>query len=72
MTVAGTIAELITTPLEERHRRLNGSGMLLVNAPDGALGAIAAAAATLGPRCASRPGAWSLRLRSWAVAGTPA
>jgi 23S rRNA (adenine2030-N6)-methyltransferase len=63
--VAATVAELITTPLEHQRQRLNGSGVVLVRPPAGALAAIAAAAPELGSRCATRPGAWSLRLTSW-------
>lgn len=63
--IAGTVAELITTPLEHQRQRLNGSGMILVRPPDGATAAIAAAAPVLGSRCATRAGVWSLRLVSW-------
>ena len=63
--IAGTIAELITTPLDERRRRLNGSGMLIVRPPAGALEDLGAAAARLGARCATREGVWSSRLQSW-------
>jgi len=60
--VAGTIAELVTTPLEQQRRRLNGSGMLLVRPPAGALEAIAAAAPVLGAACATQAGRWSFRM----------
>lgn len=63
--VAGTVAELITTPLEHQRQRLNGSGMILVRPPAGVLESIAAAAPVLGARCATRPGTWSLRMVSW-------
>ena len=63
--VSATVAELITTPLEHQRKRLNGSGMLLVRPPAGTLSAIGAAAAVLGPRCATRVDTWSLRLVSW-------
>jgi 23S rRNA (adenine2030-N6)-methyltransferase len=63
--VPGTIAELITTPLEHQRQRLNGSGVVLVRPPAGACAALAAAAPVLGARCATRPGAWSFRLVSW-------
>jgi 23S rRNA (adenine2030-N6)-methyltransferase len=66
--VAGTLAELITTPLEHQRRRLNGSGMLLVRPPDGVREALAAAAPVLGARCAVFSGAWSFRMQSWAAA----
>ena len=63
--VAGTIAELVTTPLDERRHRLNGSGVLLVRAPEGTLEDLGAAAPRLGTRCATRDGVWSFRVQSW-------
>ena len=63
--VSATVAELVTTPLEHQRQRLNGSGVVLVRPPAGTLAAIAAAAAPLGERCATRAGVWSLRLASW-------
>jgi hypothetical protein len=63
--VSASLAELITTPLAHQRQRLNGSGVVLVRPPKGSLEAIAAAAASLGERCATRPGAWSVRLVSW-------
>jgi 23S rRNA (adenine2030-N6)-methyltransferase len=63
--VAGTIAELITTPLEHQRSRLNGSGILLVRPPGGTLEALAAAAPRIGERCATQAGTWSFRMRSW-------
>jgi 23S rRNA (adenine2030-N6)-methyltransferase len=68
--VAGAIAELVTTPLDERRNRLNGSGVLLVHPPAGTLDALAAAATALGTRCATHPGTWSVRVSSWT--GRPA
>ena len=52
-------------PLGERRPRLNGSGLLLVRPPEGALEALGASAAVIGPRCAIREGTWSLRLVAW-------
>jgi 23S rRNA (adenine2030-N6)-methyltransferase len=66
--MAGTVAELITTPLELQRNRLNGSGVLFVRPPAGALPAVAAAAATLGPPCATRGNAWSVRIRAFGEA----
>ena len=63
--VSATVAELVTTPLEHQRQRLNGSGVLLIRPPEGAIAAIAAAAVPLGERCATREGVWSLRLTSW-------
>jgi len=66
--VGGTIAELVTTPLDERRHRLNGSGVLIVRPPAGALEDLGAAAPRLGARCATRAGIWSSRMQSWAAA----
>jgi 23S rRNA (adenine2030-N6)-methyltransferase len=63
--VPGTIAELVTTPLEHQRHRLNGSGLLLVRPPAGTLEALGAAAAFVGTRCATRRGTWSFRMQSW-------
>jgi 23S rRNA (adenine2030-N6)-methyltransferase len=63
--VGGTIAELVTTPLEHRRSRLNGSGVLLVHPSAGVLDAIAAAAPAIGARCATRGSAWSFRMVNW-------
>jgi 23S rRNA (adenine2030-N6)-methyltransferase len=63
--VSATVAELITTPLEHQRQRLNGSGVVLVRPPAGAVAAIAAAAPTLGEQCATRAGVWSLRISAW-------
>ena len=65
--VPGTIAELVTTPLDERRHRLNGSGVLLVRAPDGTLDDLGTAAPQLGARCATRDGVWSFRVQSWSA-----
>ena len=63
--ISASVAELVTTPLEHQRKRLNGSGLVFVRPPADALGTVAAAAASLGKRCATRPGDWSLRLVSW-------
>jgi len=63
--VRATAAELITTPLAHQRQRLNGSGMILVRPPVGAIESIAASAAAIGPRCATRAGSWSFRIVSW-------
>ncbi len=65
--VGGTIAELVTTPLEHQRRRLNGSGVLLIRPPAGVLATIGAAAPILGAACAIRPGVWSSRTVAWAA-----
>jgi 23S rRNA (adenine2030-N6)-methyltransferase len=64
--VAATIVEVVTTPLHQQRRRLNGSGVLLVRPPSGTLEALAAAAAAVGAACATIQNRWSTRLQSWA------
>ena len=63
--VPGTMAELVTTPLDQQRNRLNGSGMLLVRPPAGAIETIAAAAPIIGAACATQPGRWSFRSQAW-------
>jgi 23S rRNA (adenine2030-N6)-methyltransferase len=63
--IAGALAELVTTPLEHQRNRLNGSGVIVVRPPEGALEAIAAAAPPIGGRCATREDAWSFRMVRW-------
>jgi 23S rRNA (adenine2030-N6)-methyltransferase len=63
--VAGTIVEVVTTPLDERRNRLNGSGVLLVRPPSGTIDSLAAVAATIGARCATLPQRWSVRVQAW-------
>ena len=63
--VPGTIAELVTTPLDQQRNRLNGSGVLLVRPPAGAVEAIAAAAPVVGAACATQSGRWSFRSQAW-------
>src|SRR5262249_15288005 len=63
--VSATIAELVTTPLEHQRQRLNGSGVVLVRPPVEVVAAIAGAAPTIGIRCATRSGVWSMRVTAW-------
>ena len=63
--VSATVVELITTPLEHQRQRLNGSGVVLVRPPEGAVATIAAAAPVIGAACATRPGVWSSRFVAW-------
>lgn len=63
--VAGSIAELVTTPLEYQRNRLNGSGVLRLRPPAELLSLLAAAAPVFGARCATRPDAWSFRMQAW-------
>jgi 23S rRNA (adenine2030-N6)-methyltransferase len=67
--VAAAVAELVTTPLELRRNRLNGSGVVLVRPPADALERIASAAPVVGAACATHGGAWSARLRGLGTAG---
>jgi 23S rRNA (adenine2030-N6)-methyltransferase len=64
--VAGAIVDVVTTPLDQQRRRLNGSGVLLVRPPAGTLDALGAAAAAVGATCATTAGRWSTRIQSWA------
>lgn len=50
--VAATALELLTSPLTSKKNRLNGSGVLLVNAEEALILELAALAAWLGPRLA--------------------
>lgn len=70
--VSGAIAELITTPLAHQRHRLNGSGVVLVGPPAGALEALGAAAPVIGRHCATHGAAWSFRLQSWTGRAAPA
>jgi len=63
--VHATLLELITTPLTHQRQRLNGSGMIIVRPPAAVVESVAAAAAALGPQCATRIGAWSFRMVAW-------
>jgi 23S rRNA (adenine2030-N6)-methyltransferase len=63
--VAATIVEVVTTPLDQQRRHLNGSGVVLVRPPAGTVEALAAAAAAIGATCATQPGRWSTRVQSW-------
>ncbi len=63
--VSAAIAEVVTTSLKHQRHRLNGSGVLLVRPPVGAVETLAAAASVIGARCATRAGAWWLRMQAW-------
>ncbi|OGQ88884.1 MAG: hypothetical protein A2289_23150 [Deltaproteobacteria bacterium RIFOXYA12_FULL_58_15] len=60
-----TIMEVLTSPLEIRRNRLNGSGVLWVNPPGDIVGGLAEAAAVLGTICATHQQWWSTRLSGW-------
>lgn len=70
LNTAGLVLDLITTPLELQRNRLNGSGMLLVNAPATAIAEINAAASFLGPACATQI-KWRLNCDVWGTYATP-
>jgi 23S rRNA (adenine2030-N6)-methyltransferase len=54
----GTLVELVSTPLRLKREKLNGSGVVLLNAPAGAVEELCAALPQLGPRLATH-GEWS-------------
>jgi len=54
-------ADLITTPLELRRNRLNGSGVCIVNAPVSLAPKLAAAGAEIGRACATHAGFFEVR-----------
>lgn len=63
--VPATAIELVTTPFKATSRRLNGSGVLLVNPSEGVVSTISAALPLMGARCATHHGEWSMRVESW-------
>jgi 23S rRNA (adenine2030-N6)-methyltransferase len=67
--VEGVAVEIVTTPLEQRRNRLNGSGLILVRPPRGSLESLAALAPVIGASCATVPGTWSVRIRSFRPSG---
>ena len=64
--LTGITLELITTPLELQKNRLNGSGVLLVNAPEEVVVEASAAAPVLGRLCATHAGRYTVRSVAWA------
>jgi 23S rRNA A2030 N6-methylase RlmJ len=63
--VAATTLELITTPLEHKRNRLNGSGLLCVNVSEALVDALAPSLQQIGRRCATQQGQWSLHVGAW-------
>jgi 23S rRNA (adenine2030-N6)-methyltransferase len=53
--------DLVVTPMEIERRALNGSGVLLIGAPESVVVELHAAAAVLGARMATHDGRWSMR-----------
>jgi 23S rRNA (adenine2030-N6)-methyltransferase len=63
--VPAAAIELITTPLDLRRNRLNGSGVLLINPPPGVLVEVAAVVPVIGAACATHDGRWQSRALAW-------
>ena len=59
------VMELITTPLQHRRNRLNGSGVVVINPPGRVAVEAAAAGAVLAQECAVLPHQWELRVFSF-------
>lgn len=57
--------DLITTPLEHRRNRLNGSGMLVVNAPHAVIADAAAMAVYIARACSTHNGYYQLQVTHW-------
>ncbi len=57
--------ELITTPLDLQKKRLNGSGVLLLNAPESVLWECGALGPPLGRACATHSGRYTTRSVGW-------
>lgn len=60
--LAAVAIELITAPLDSRKNRLSGSGVLLVDAPEGTVEALAGIAAWLGPRLSAQGTHFTVRV----------
>lgn len=63
--VSATALDLVVTPLELKRNALAGSGMLLVRPPAGVVARCAAAAAEIGPICATHGTQWWARTSAW-------
>lgn len=57
------IADLITTPLELRLNKLNGSGVCIINPPAGLAETLGAIGPAIGAACATHGGAFEVRIR---------
>ncbi|MBN8551145.1 MAG: 23S rRNA (adenine(2030)-N(6))-methyltransferase RlmJ [Deltaproteobacteria bacterium] len=60
--VPAVVMDLLTTPLEHQRNRLNGSGLLLVNADEEVIAEVSQAATWIGRACATQGKYWSARL----------
>jgi 23S rRNA (adenine2030-N6)-methyltransferase len=63
--VPATALDLITTPLDLKRNRLNGSGVLFVNPLPQVVLQVAAAGPTIGEACSTHEGRWQTRGMSW-------
>jgi hypothetical protein len=61
--------DLVTTPLEYKRNRLNGSGLVAVGLSDAVLDAVAPALQAVGRACAVQDGRWSLHVEQWSRGG---
>jgi 23S rRNA (adenine2030-N6)-methyltransferase len=61
--------DLVTTPLEYKRNRLNGSGLLAVGLGDAVLDAVTPALQAVGRACAVQDGRWSLHVEQWIRCG---
>lgn len=60
-----TALDLLTTPLDLKKNRLNGSGLIFVRPLATVITRLTEAAPILGAACATHQGWWSLRAQSW-------
>jgi 23S rRNA (adenine2030-N6)-methyltransferase len=65
--LGGEVVECVTTPLELKRNRLNGSGLVLIGAPANAVRQIHAAAPVVGSMCATHEGRWAFRSLGWSA-----
>lgn len=63
--VPATAIDLVTTPIEHKRNRLNGSGLLCVNVPEGLVDRLCGVLPAIGRRCATRFGEWSMHVTGW-------
>ncbi|MFM2153108.1 MAG: hypothetical protein RL199_1543 [Pseudomonadota bacterium] len=61
--------DLVTTPLEYKRNRLNGSGLVAVGMSDAVLDAVTPALQAVGRACAVQDGRWSLHVEQWSRGG---
>jgi 23S rRNA (adenine2030-N6)-methyltransferase len=61
----GVAVDLVTTPLEFKRNRLNGSGLVAIGLSEALVDGLAPALHAVGRACATQDGRWSLHLESW-------